>query len=156
MAQALMARGADVRLLYAVRSADELVYADTLQALLGDRLQSFGNPLAQAMELRQGGQLLPLAPAPLKAQLGATASPHLLLLIHGLSMNDTQWSRSGHDHGEFLAQALAFQKLSTQPWPLFTPDSNYPPTKASPARITAIRFGQMYLIGTRVPVGLPS
>lgn len=33
---------------------------------------------------------------------------------------------------EFLAQALALQKLSTQPWPLFTPDSNYPPTKASP------------------------
>ena len=28
-----------------------------------------------------------------------------------------------------------------------------PPTTASPARITAIRFGQMYLIGTRVPVG---
>ena len=34
---------------------------------------------------------------------------------------------------EFLAQALALQKLSTQPWPLFTPDSNYPPTKAKPA-----------------------
>lgn len=31
----------------------------------------------------------------------------------------------------FLAQALALQKLSAQPWPLFTHDSNYPPTKAN-------------------------
>src|SRR3990167_4287062 len=44
--------------------------------------------------------------AALKVQLGEQASPHLLLLIHGLSMNDTQWRRSGHDHGEVLAQAL--------------------------------------------------
>jgi pimeloyl-ACP methyl ester carboxylesterase len=85
--------------------AREAVLA-ALNGVLGDRLQSFGNPLAQAMELRQGGQVLPLVPAALKAQLGATASPHLLLLIHGLSMNDTQWRRSGHDHGGFLAQAL--------------------------------------------------
>ena len=85
--------------------AREAVLA-ALNGVLGDRLQSFGNPLAQAMELRQGGQTLPLAPAALKVQLGEQASPHLLLLIHGLSMNDTQWRRSGHDHGEVLAQAL--------------------------------------------------
>ena len=85
--------------------AREAVLA-ALNGVLGDRLQSFGNPLAQAMELRQGGLALPLAPAALKAQLGEQASPHLLLLVHGLSMNDTQWRRSGHDHGEFLAQAL--------------------------------------------------
>lgn len=77
-----------------------------LNGVLGDRLQCLGNPLAQPMELRRGGQALPLVPAALKARLGEQASPHLLLLIHGLSMNDTQWRRSGHDHGEFLAQAL--------------------------------------------------
>jgi len=76
-----------------------------LNGVLGDRLQSFGNPLAQRMELRQGGQELPLAPDALKAQL-TQPSPHLLLLAHGLCMNDTQWQRSGHDHGAFLAQAL--------------------------------------------------
>ncbi|NWF47445.1 alpha/beta hydrolase [Hydrogenophaga sp. D2P1] len=85
--------------------AREAVLA-ALNGVLGDRLQSFGNPLAQTMELRQGGQALPLAPEALKAQLGEQASPHLLLLAHGLCMNDTQWRRSGHDHGEFLAQAL--------------------------------------------------
>ena len=44
-------------------------------------------------------------PAPLRERL-AGASPHLLLLVHGLCMNDTQWLRNGHDHGAFLAQAL--------------------------------------------------
>jgi len=85
--------------------AREAVLA-ALNGVLGDRLQSFGNPLAQAMELRQGGQVLPLVPAAMKAHLGETASPHLLLLVHGLSMNDTQWCRSGHDHGQFLARGL--------------------------------------------------
>ncbi|MFN3496296.1 MAG: esterase/lipase family protein, partial [Hydrogenophaga sp.] len=33
-------------------------------------------------------------------------SPHLVLLVHGLCMNDTQWRRAGHDHGEHLAQTL--------------------------------------------------
>ncbi|MDP2020758.1 MAG: alpha/beta hydrolase [Hydrogenophaga sp.] len=85
--------------------AREAVLA-ALNGVLGDRLQSFGNPLAQTMELRQGGQTLPLVPAALKARLGEQASPHLLLLAHGLCMNDTQWRRSGHDHGDALAQAL--------------------------------------------------
>ncbi len=76
-----------------------------LNGVLGDRLQHFGNPLAQAMELRQGGRVLPLVPEQLRAQL-TPPSTHLVLLIHGLCMNDTQWRRSGHDHGAFLAQAL--------------------------------------------------
>ncbi len=33
---------------------------------------------------------------------------------------------------EFLANAQALQKLAVQPWPLFTADSNYPPTHARP------------------------
>lgn len=76
-----------------------------LNGVLGDRLQSLGNPLAQAMELRADGAALTLSPDALTAQL-PEASPHLLLLIHGLCMNDSQWRRSGHDHGAFLAQAL--------------------------------------------------
>jgi len=78
--------------------------------VLGDKLLAMGNALAQPMELRHGGQALSMAPAPLAAQLraatGTPASPHLLLLAHGLCMNDTQWRRAGHDHGEHLAQAL--------------------------------------------------
>ncbi|MDO9434902.1 triacylglycerol lipase [Hydrogenophaga sp.] len=77
-----------------------------LNGILGDRLQETANPLAQPMELRYQGQRLPLEqPALLRERL-ATASPHLLVLLHGLCMNDTQWLRKGHDHGAFLAQAL--------------------------------------------------
>lgn len=78
-----------------------------LNGVLGDRLVATGNPLAQPMTLRRQGQALSLAdPDALKHQLGEAASPHLLLLIHGLCMNDTQWARDGHDHGAYLAQAV--------------------------------------------------
>ncbi|HRK37941.1 MAG TPA: cytochrome c [Burkholderiaceae bacterium] len=40
--------------------------------------------------------------------------------------------RQPYKADKFLEQAQALKKLSTQPWPLFTPDSNYPPTTASP------------------------
>jgi pimeloyl-ACP methyl ester carboxylesterase len=78
-----------------------------LNGVLGDRLQLTGNALAQPMLLRHGGQTLTLSPpSALATQLGAEAGPHLVLLVHGLCMNDTQWCRGGRDHGEFLAQAL--------------------------------------------------
>ncbi len=77
-----------------------------LNGVMGDRLLAQNNPLAQRMELRLAGQALPMdRPAPLRERL-AGASPHLLLLAHGLCMNDTQWQRSGHDHGAFLAEKL--------------------------------------------------
>ncbi len=77
-----------------------------LNGVMGDRLLAQDNPLAQRMELRLAGQALPMdRPAPLRERL-AGASPHLLLLAHGLCMNDTQWLRNGHDHGAFLAQAI--------------------------------------------------
>lgn len=76
-----------------------------LNGVLGDRLLAMGNPLAQAMELRVNGQPLNLDGEALQAQL-PQAGPHLLLLVHGLCMNDAQWCRNGHDHGAFLAPAL--------------------------------------------------
>lgn len=89
--------------------AREAVLA-ALNGVMGDKLLAMGNALAQPMELRQGGRTLSMTPdslaAQLKAATGTPASPHLLLLAHGLCMNDTQWRRAGHDHGEHLAQAL--------------------------------------------------
>ena len=77
-----------------------------LNGVMGDRLLEQNNPLAQRMELRLAGKVLPTdRPTHLREQL-AGASPHLLLLLHGLCMNDTQWLRGGHDHGAFLAQKL--------------------------------------------------
>ena len=61
-----------------------------LNGVLGDHLARTGNPLAIPMELRVRG----------------TPGPRLLLLVHGLGMNDLLWNRNGHDHGRALAEAL--------------------------------------------------
>lgn len=41
--------------------------------------------------------------------------------------------RKDYNPREFNINALELQKLNTQPWALFTADSNYPPTLAKPA-----------------------
>jgi cytochrome c556 len=38
--------------------------------------------------------------------------------------------REAYNQQAFLAGALELKQLSTRPWPHFTPDSNYPPTRA--------------------------
>ncbi len=76
-----------------------------VNGVLGDHLADTGNPLAIPTQFRRGGQPLPLAPDALAAALPA-ARPHIVLLVHGLCMNDLQWQRKGHDHGVALEQAL--------------------------------------------------
>lgn len=51
MAQALAARGADVRMAYAAHAAADLVYADALRAALGDRLQLHAGERDERMDL---------------------------------------------------------------------------------------------------------
>jgi pimeloyl-ACP methyl ester carboxylesterase len=65
-----------------------------LNGVLGDHLQRSGNPLALTMALRFQG-----------------SGPKPLVLIHGLCMNDRQWLREGHDHGQSLADALGFTPI---------------------------------------------
>lgn len=40
--------------------------------------------------------------------------------------------RQDYVRAEFMASALALKELSSQPWPYFTADGNYPPTRAKP------------------------
>nr|WP_319564341.1 cytochrome c [uncultured Rhodoferax sp.] len=40
--------------------------------------------------------------------------------------------RQDYVKADFMAQALALQELSTQPWEFFSADGNYPPTRAKP------------------------
>ncbi|MFL6292660.1 MAG: esterase/lipase family protein, partial [Thermoanaerobaculia bacterium] len=68
-----------------------------VNGVLGDHLVATGNPLAIPMELRRDGR--PLVPTP---------GSRLLVLAHGLCMNDLQWNRKGHDHGAALARDLGF------------------------------------------------
>lgn len=90
----------------AADSAERAAVLAALNGVFGDRLAAMGNALAQPMELRHAGEVLPLHAPERLAQRLAPADPHLLLMIHGLCMNDTQWRRSGHDHTPWLAAAL--------------------------------------------------
>jgi pimeloyl-ACP methyl ester carboxylesterase len=63
-----------------------------LNGVLGDHLVATGNPLAIPMRFRQVGE----------------SGSRLLVLAHGLCMNDLQWNRKGHDHGAALARESGF------------------------------------------------
>jgi pimeloyl-ACP methyl ester carboxylesterase len=78
-----------------------------LNGVLGDYLVATDNPLATAMAFRRDGRPLRLETADLAARL-PDAGGRVLVLLHGLCMNDRQWSREGHDHGAALARDFAF------------------------------------------------
>jgi len=81
-----------------------------LNGVLGDHLAETSNPLAISMALRQGGLPLTLERAALAAAFPG-AGGKLLVLVHGLCMNDLQWQRQGHDHGAALARDLGVVPL---------------------------------------------
>ncbi|NJD36623.1 MAG: alpha/beta hydrolase [Betaproteobacteria bacterium] len=85
-------------------SAKREAVVSVLNGVLGDHLAANGNPLAIAMQLRRNGQPLLLTAQDLAAGIPAP-SGKILLLVHGLCMNDLQWRRNMHDHGEELARA---------------------------------------------------
>lgn len=80
-----------------------------LNGVLGDHLAASGNPLAIPMRLRRDGRVLEPGPA-LAASLPRPGGK-LIVLAHGLCMNDLQWNRKGHDHGAALARDLGYTPL---------------------------------------------
>jgi hypothetical protein len=78
-----------------------------LNGVMGDYLAATHNPLAITMRLRRKGRPLTLEMPPL-----AAAIPHperkLAVLVHGLCMNDRQWTRKGHNHGTALERDLGY------------------------------------------------
>lgn len=87
------------------RSPAEDAVIAALNGVVGDRLHDTGNTLAIPMRFRVGGQPLALEPEALRTLLpGATR--RIVVLVHGLCMNDLQWARDGHDHGAALARDL--------------------------------------------------
>ncbi|MES2126569.1 MAG: alpha/beta fold hydrolase [Pseudomonadota bacterium] len=63
-----------------------------LNGVLGDRLAAGRNALAIPMVLKPRGP----------------ARPRIVVLVHGLCMNDEQWLRDGVDHGATLAQERGY------------------------------------------------
>src|SRR5438067_8107114 len=67
-------------------SATRDAWLAALNGVVGDHLERTSNPLATRMAL------LP----------ADAAGAHWLVLLHGLCMNDQQWTHDGHDHGAAL------------------------------------------------------
>lgn len=76
-----------------------------LNGVWGDHLEASANPLAIPMTLRHHGLALTLQRQALAAVF-PQAGARVLVLVHGLCMNDLQWQRDGHDHGQALARSL--------------------------------------------------
>ena len=79
-----------------------------LNGVMGDRLLESKSPLATPMSLRYRGQALDVG----KSLTLPQTTGKVLLLIHGLCMNDLQWQSGPQaqvlDHGEALASALGY------------------------------------------------
>jgi pimeloyl-ACP methyl ester carboxylesterase len=78
-----------------------------LNGVLGDHLAATSNPLSTTMAFRRDGRALVLETAALRSRM-PDAGSRLLVLLHGLCMNDLQWTREGHDHGAALARDLGY------------------------------------------------
>ncbi|HEV8693965.1 MAG TPA: hypothetical protein VGQ93_07260 [Lysobacter sp.] len=78
-----------------------------MNGVLGDHLEASDNPLAIRMQFRHDGAALTLTRKQLISRL-PQARGKLLVLVHGLCMNDLQWNYAGHDHGEALARDLGY------------------------------------------------
>ncbi len=76
-----------------------------LNGIIGDYLEETDNSLAIKMQFRLDGQKIGL-----KRKINNKTRPNIngniLLMIHGSSMNDLQWTRNDHNHGIALATEL--------------------------------------------------
>ena len=79
-----------------------------LNGVLGDHLVATDNPLALTATLRMSGR--PLVPdRDALAISHPDAGARLLVMVHGLCMNDLQWQQGRHHHGDTLADELGFK-----------------------------------------------
>ncbi len=89
-------------------STGETRLVAALNGVLGDHLEATGNPLATTMTLGTMGRPLELSPAALKESLPG-ATPHLVVLVHGLSLSELSWSRKGRPCiGDQLQEDLGY------------------------------------------------
>ncbi len=74
-----------------------------LNGVLGDYLVQHENPLQISIHVRHQGKVI----KPIKNLITKSCpkvNGTILLLIHGSCMNDTHWTRKGHNHGTALAE----------------------------------------------------
>lgn len=83
-------------------------FVSAINGVYGDHLVNTDNPLAIEMNLRHEG-------APLNLEqpdaVASSSAGKVLLMVHGLGLNDEHWTRDGHNHGEALATDLGYTPL---------------------------------------------
>ena len=82
-----------------------------LNGVVGDHLERTGNPLAIPMRLRRDGASLVIDRDALRGAIPG-ASGRILVLVHGLCMNDRQWTRNGRHHGAALERDARWTSLA--------------------------------------------
>lgn len=76
-----------------------------LNGVVGDYLEEKENPLRITMQFRHQEKAISLASKSLD-EAYPTINGKILLMVHGLCMNDIQWTRKEHNHGAALAKEL--------------------------------------------------
>jgi pimeloyl-ACP methyl ester carboxylesterase len=90
----------------ATNDRQTLAWLSAINGIYGDHLELSGNPLALAMSFRRAGAALPTTQAELANAL-PDARENLIVLVHGLGMNDLQWRDDDSiDLGAFLEPQL--------------------------------------------------
>ncbi|QUM81581.1 hypothetical protein HWV01_15450 [Moritella sp. 5] len=89
-------------------SLNREVAISMLNGVLGDYLLERENPLAVIMQFRRDGK--PLSDVALR-NLIEKSNGKILLMVHGLCMNDLQWQVDEHDHGVELARDLGYEPI---------------------------------------------
>lgn len=89
-----------------LKSSDKKeVILSALNGVIGDYLEEKNNPLKINMQFRFQSKALKIDSESLKATY-PTITGKILLMLHGSCMNDTQWTRKNHNHGEILSTEL--------------------------------------------------
>jgi hypothetical protein len=92
-------------------SVERAAVIAALNGVMGDRLQASANPLTTPMTLRHEGKVLTHASQP-DAQ---AVTGKVLLVIHGLCMNDLQWTTQHQgapvNHASAISAALGYTPL---------------------------------------------
>ena len=78
-----------------------------INGVLGDQLLATANPLSISMSLRCDGKPLLLEKAAISQRL-PHATGKLLVVVHGLCMNDLQWTTGGYNHADVLAKEQGY------------------------------------------------
>lgn len=86
---------------------DKNDYLSILNGIIGDHLQKTDNSLAIPMHLKVSDKLLTLETNELK-KIIPNPKNKILLMVHGLCMNDSKWTRENHNHGSKIAEELEY------------------------------------------------